>query len=125
MSLTHKERTDAIATLEGALALLERGWCQSHLAMNEVGLPVEPDDRKAARWCISGAICATAARLFPLEGCRREQSKHGAYLFVCDHLDIRLIPEWNDEDGRTQSDVVSAVRAALTIARSTLVRQEV
>ncbi len=43
-----------------AREMVVKGWCQGAWAENEDGLAVDPGDREACAWCITGALRAVA-----------------------------------------------------------------
>lgn len=66
--------------------------------------PADPDsDCEAVCWCMAGAIVAVS----PLSILRWD-----ALGAVKDVIGEDYIPDWNDDDTRTQAEVVAALRAA-------------
>ena len=100
---------NSVAVLEGAIDLIKQGWTQKALARNERGWTVSPMHHGACTWCIEGALFKAQWDLSP--------GVEGEYL---DPMASRLvaffrapISEWNDQEGRTQSEVVEAMEEFL------------
>lgn len=85
-----------------AADLLEKGWCQSNCATNKSGMPIEFWFEDACRFCALGAIWRSYA---PQDSSRDRVT---ALLLA----KVGKIHAWNDKPGRTQQEVVEAVRAA-------------
>jgi len=49
----------AIAILDDARTLLEKGWTSCALARDEQGIPCDPKDTRAVCWCVTGALLAS------------------------------------------------------------------
>lgn len=100
-SVGARTKTEAIArALDAAADLLERGWCQG-----------EYRDREHERYCLNGALMMSA-----------NLANYGEYsdmlYAVASYLGIASTIKWNDAPGRTQSEVVAAVRKTAELARS-------
>lgn len=83
---------------------------------DEDGDEIEMDERapEACCWCATGAIWRSApGGLNVSPGDVRAIAAGYAKRVVCDN-----VPDWNDAPGRTQAEVVAALRAASEIARS-------
>lgn len=93
--------------LERAADLIEPEgkWTQGELARDENGMSVAPYDGEACCWCASGAIMHYGG-----SAPKDAWDKLGAVIH-------RMIPNWNDEPARTQSEVVTALRKAAALAR--------
>ncbi|MBB4616947.1 DUF6197 family protein [Sphingomonas abaci] len=78
------------------------------LATTETGKEVSPTSSLARHFCLYGAIEAAA------QGSRIEFDAHSALSGV---IGTFRLAEWNHREGRTQSEVVAALRAAATYAR--------
>lgn len=90
-----------------AAELVERGWCQGTGAKNGAGREVSTTGRAAVCWCAEGALGRAA------HGCEDHDfyAAKNALLRALPSL-VLSIPEWNDAPGRTQAEVVAALRAA-------------
>lgn len=99
--------------LERAAELCERGWCQIVYARKAGGEGVSAVSRDAVSWCPVGAIAAvvTAAR-------HSHEVRFAAIERLSDAIGSWHIPYWNDTPGRTQAEVVDALRRAAELARS-------
>lgn len=84
----------------------EGAWTQGALARGADGEPVEPEDRDATCWCISGALMRLSDGQF-YELIKPVERVIGG----------RIIPAWNDTKGRTQAEVVAKLREAATKAQ--------
>lgn len=89
-----------------AAELVERGWCQGHYALDDHGNPALVED-DACYFCAEGAIIAAMrndhGRDF-METVRALGRAIGVH-------NSKIIP-WNDAPGRTQAEVVAALKAA-------------
>lgn len=97
--------------LEKAAALVGEGWCQKTLAMDAVGRKVIPEDRRAVRWCLRGALYL-AEQLSAVRGAALHAARNVEKMLGCASLSA-----WNDMRGRTQSEVVAVPRQAAQEAR--------
>lgn len=113
--------TDRI--IEGAAARLAIGWTQEHMAEDVHGLACDPEDTEAAAWCALGAVTAAVDSL-ALNDARQERKAIRAALYRvafaagCADDDWEegiesAVSSWNDDDRRTQEDVVLAFKRAL------------
>lgn len=101
--------------LDEARRLIELGWLQHIYAKDADGRCVDPDDERAASFCVIGALSRVHGKKYHLF---REFAG-------VDHL-MRVtrcgIPEglsvWNDRAERTQAEVVEAFRKAAELARA-------
>lgn len=90
-----------------AAALVERGWTQDAGARSAKGNHVRSTGRAAVCWCAEGAIQKAA---FGGDGYAYHFAK-GALLRALPKRALS-IPDWNDAPGRTQAEVVAALKAA-------------
>ncbi len=99
--------------LDGAARLVERGWCQDASARDLLGRSVLPTGRWARKFCAHGAMIRVVAfdRTAPGEGnlCEADRYLRGRT--------GNYVPVWNDAQGRTKAEVVTALRQAATDAR--------
>lgn len=105
---TPEERAAAIEVLRRIERRIERGWTTGAYARDEDGYEVNATDADACSWCLSGAMIAGWAD--------SGQPHLRAYDAVLAALERQIGPcnraGWNDFPGRTQSEVLAAVRAA-------------
>jgi len=97
--------------LEAAADLLEKpgAWTQNEFARDAVGRVVYPTSTLATCWCVRGAIAAV----------NEEEDDHAANTRnwkaaakLLGFHDVHDIEQWNDTPGRTQAEVVAALREA-------------
>lgn len=121
-------KTDSI--LEGALARLQIGWTQVHMAEDAHGTDACPDDEKAVAWCAIGALSAAAYSLGLDFG---KKSDRRLYRQACYRVAFAMqtddggtaadgdwrqpidacVSDWNDDDRRTAEDVILCFKRAL------------
>src|SRR5712691_10169496 len=53
---------DATRLLLDARSYIERGWCRGFIALAGDGSPVDATDKRAAQWCLYGALLAAGMR---------------------------------------------------------------
>jgi hypothetical protein len=100
-------RSDDEQLLTGARDLVARGWCQSRLAEDREGRPVEPWRSCARAWSPLGALLA--ALFFGSDGSL--DSFRIAYTCLALATGGRL-EEWNAATWRTQQHVLNAFEHA-------------
>lgn len=88
----------------------EGAWARHQLAKSAHDQVVNPTDERAVCWCMAGAM----QRITPVLG----NVYYRAHEFVARSLDIPTFASWNDAPGRTQAEVVKALRDAAELARS-------
>lgn len=99
--------------LREARGLVARGWTQGSYARDEQGKELCVCDDRAVSWCTLGAIREAQARVAStFDEADRAEELLGKV--ACD--DWAAIPDWNDEDGRTQADVLNAYDRAIQLA---------
>lgn len=114
--------TDVAELLNQAADLLEEpgAWTQlggdedgsdGECARNFMGQPVPSDDPEASCWCLFGAIERVS------DGHDTQLVRAFEWLSGKRSHDLVV---WNDEEGRTQGEVVAALRAAAEKARTGL-----
>jgi hypothetical protein len=96
--------------LADAYELVLSGWCQGAPARDEFGRPTEPASALARQWSASGAL----ARVW-----ERSHEPFGAAVDAFQAANLALaavvggVPEqWNDDEGRTQWQVLDALALA-------------
>jgi hypothetical protein len=122
-----RSETDSI--LEGALARLQIGWSQVHMAELPNGKDTDSCDPKAVSWCSLGALSAAAdslgvdvtrkagRRLFH-QACYRVAFNMPTPEGPAADLDYLkgiegAISDWNDDDHTSAEDVILAFKNAL------------
>lgn len=115
-------KTDPI--LEGALARLQIGWTQIHMAEDAKGNGVMSDDDSAVAWCALGAMWA-AAESSGLDLSRKADQRlyaqacyRVAFAMGCADDDYCMtiesaVSNWNDDPSRSQEDVILSFKTAL------------
>ena len=103
----------ALDVLRRARILIRTGWCQHADGRNAGGLAVEPWDRSATSWSLLGALVAqtTPLRLERGElGIGALRLALGALAHV---LEVDSLTDWNDDPGRTATDVCDILAGAI------------
>lgn len=104
---------DAAADLIGGPG----AWIQCAYATSGNGLPIEPWSPDATCFCVTGAIArVTGQDVLTIDRHRRNLAAR-AYIRLCRTLDVPEPFDWNDASGRTQTEVVQALRQAAARAR--------
>lgn len=92
----------------------EGAWTVEAEARNAAGQDIDvldlddsEDDTNPVCWCAGGAIFKAANKL----GNNRSLAS-SALRFLESSLGVASVPAWNDEPGRTQAEVVAALRKA-------------
>lgn len=86
-----------------AYELIERGWCREALARDTSGKHVGTNSKSACAWCAVGAI----DRVY-----NTSPEFEAALAKLAAEIGTEEIGAWNDEPGRTASDVIEAMRRA-------------
>lgn len=118
--MTHSTQTlaewaELKQVLDGAGELVKEGWTQGEWARDATGARVHPESTGACRFCMEGALKRAASKLEPDCRARRGNLVHGATLAIERTLADELegeIADWNDEEGRTQEEVVAVIGQA-------------
>ena len=55
-----------------AHSLVQRGWCQNHIAKTAIGASVEANDPEACQWCLTGSIIRAAHDLGVCDPAKRK-----------------------------------------------------
>ena len=90
-------------------------WIQGEYATTHSGTKVASDSPVACRFCAWGAIESAASRRYDLTvpaGDAEETALETLWNLVGGDIEA-----WNDVEGRTQSEVVAALRKAASIAK--------
>ena len=100
--------------LEKAAELIEPEgvWCQGRYAADKDGLAVPETDPRACRWCAAGAISRVSHEMGD-----SFRAWSDTVEFLAQFVGFLTTTDWNDVDGRQQSEVVAALRAAAEAAR--------
>jgi hypothetical protein len=104
--------------LDKAAEIVQRGWCQGNLAVAADGRQAaalsRPDmSRPAVAHCTVGAVYAACDLLTG----RDDALLRAAFHALDVQIGVEETADWNDAPERTQSEVVSALRAAAASAR--------
>jgi hypothetical protein len=93
-----------------ARALVRQGWCQGAAARDECDRPVAPESTFACRWSAAGALERVWAR---------HEDRFGLGLAAFERANLALVSlmgeapqSWNDDDGRTVTEVLDALAEA-------------
>lgn len=108
--MTHSPKQTVPEILSAAADLLEKpgAWTQGALYRDTAGEPIGSfGDREAVCYCAEGAIAAVIGRY---------DWFHPAYASLGG---VGELSNWNDHPGRTQAEVVAALRQAAELARPT------
>lgn len=108
---------DAVAVLREARKLLDRGWCQGALALDDKGSKIYEKSPAACRWCLLGAIGAAS-------NWRHAPSKKAISMLRVS-TEWEQPANWNDAPGRTQAEVLAAVDRAVELGEQELAKLEV
>jgi hypothetical protein len=108
---------DVAEILERAADLIEPkgAWTQGYHARDDEGNPVRPGDRAAVCWCMWGAIIARKTDWHDYEAA--VDCLYGI-LPRPESAAANTMAAFNDQPGRTQSEVVQALRDAAAKARA-------
>lgn len=100
---------DIADILERAADLIEPegAWTTEADARDAVGMETGIFDGDASCFCMAGAIWHVA----------EPGDRWRAMEFVREHLGVEEVMDFNDEEGRTQAEVVTALREAAAKAR--------
>ena len=82
---------------------LRKSWGQGVIARNRRGKVVDPESVAAVQWCMLGALTCCW---------RTEQLTSGEWAVLMRHLDSTLeggMVLWQDQPGRTQAEVATAM----------------
>lgn len=97
---------EVLEVLRDGLERVERGWCQDTLARDEHGDPTTVGPHGAVSWCLLGALVAASLDR-PLELVTRAADALAPY------VGEGGLVGWNDRPGRTQEEVVGAIRSCI------------
>lgn len=95
---------EAAAIIDGAAALIRKGWTHTHMARNKSRIPVGPCNDDAVCWCTFGAILAASTRLDASNDARYEAIE--SIQMAIDPTHVTNIADWNDLLGRLPEDVI-------------------
>lgn len=100
--------SDVAEILNQAADLLEKpgAWTQGAYGRDASGEPIPEWHERCTCWCAAGAVWAVLGK-----GASTRDLEPALDVLARD-LPRRLVSEWNDEQGRTQSEVVEALRQA-------------
>lgn len=85
---------------------IEKGWCQKATARTKSGDESLSPFNDAVKWCVIGSLAVTALPLLKVTAIRQ------ALLELLSLGNSVELVAWNDTPGRTQVEVVQALRQA-------------
>lgn len=94
------ERKDLLAPVRELLSEPER-WCKQYMALTDDGALVGSVERRAARWCLMGAV--RKAYELESEGLILDELRR--------RLDVPSVSAWNDAADRTHADIMALLEA--------------
>ena len=101
-------KTSEILSKAADLIEPEGRWTTVWCAIDKNGIGhLNGNVKDATCWCAIGAVEKSAGGY----------DANAALLFVRDVIDGEFIDDWNDAEGRTQAEVVSALRKASELAK--------
>jgi hypothetical protein len=98
-----------VQVLREAARLVAKGWCRGASARNANERNVQPDNPTAVSFCASGAL-SKASYLYEGYQWPLFYSASVAVENVLGLSATESLYEWNDRRGRTQAEVVAALR---------------
>lgn len=106
---TPRETVAAVLERAADLIELEGRWTRKEMARDRNGRYAEPRSPKAVCWCMAGAAHHVAgdtmSAIIAVNQMRR--------------VTLGSVSLWNDTPGRTQAEVVTALRTAARLAKTT------
>ena len=109
-----------LLALKTARDLLNRGWCQFDFARDSQGNPVGPNHPDATCFCAVGALRATMP---PGRGQDNMDDRINCVRLLNEQLyrrhgtDFKAVSTWNDQEERTQGQVLALYDDAIKEAR--------
>ena len=105
---------EVLKLLKETRTVLERGWTQEVYARDANGHVIYPENKDACQWCISGAL-RKASRFSDYDDAEKlppgYPEAYRAILSACPDFDL---VRYNDEEGRTQADVLDLMSRAIS-----------
>jgi hypothetical protein len=108
--------------LERARDLVAKGWCQGAEARAEDGTPVDPEDPRAARRSLLGALRAATAQANNRHVLEQVGTSTLALAVAGRPEELR---DWNDDPRRCHDDVLAAYDAAIALLPAPIVSSAV
>lgn len=102
-----------IKLLAVAKNLLTTGWTQDVEARNADGKPVTAESTKAVCWCLTGALDRARWLLGASSDVQGRAVGRVHKAISKRHGQFSTIPNWNDEAGRKQAEVIEVVTEAM------------
>lgn len=90
----------------------EGAWTRGTLARDNRGLDVAAEDANATCWCAAGALQHSIGGSWSDDGIGVYHAAREAVLLAVGLTDSDRLANWNDTPGRTQQEVVTALREA-------------
>ena len=115
----YKEETKTV--LDAAIKIIDKGWCQHHMATDYKGESIPYMDKEAKNFCLTGSLYR-AAKDKERETGETVFYSTGAlisYLFsyVNQATNSPVLHRWNDKKGRKKTDVINALSIAKELVR--------
>ena len=109
---------NTLITLEKARSLVKQGWCQKAFARAPDGKSVGAHSTDAIEWCVTGALQAASGFSYEnMIGSRVAYADYSAsrsmFKLANDIASDYTVMLWNDRQGRTQEQVISAFDKAV------------
>lgn len=102
--------------LQKARGLIEKGWTQGEIARGKDNERRSEYDSEAICWCMVGSIFCASGPLDDYLIPNPERKK--AFLAIESAVGRLNLAAWNDESGRTQSEVLQAFDKAIEAERA-------
>jgi len=110
-----KRQVTAVDVLKRAEAILRRGWAKGYYAKTARGAMVEVHDKRATRYCLTGARFKAESEL---EADRQTCIRAGAFLHECIPHGYQSVEEFNDSISTNKAKVLSLVDCAIKKAQA-------
>lgn len=108
-------KNQILTMLDKVVALVEKGWTQNVSARTEANVIVSPQDERACKFCLFGAML----RVGGFNKTQVEPMLEILTEFIDDSVSVTF---WNDDDNRTQNEVILAVIGARIAYKERLIR---
>ena len=117
--MTLEERGRMVLTETRSCLMRPERWTQSAMARDAAGQDCSPVYNKATCWCLLGALTNAMYTLCAKHGGDPSEwswARGRAKEHIRRVLGIIFIAKWQDEEGRTHAEVLSALDKALAIS---------
>ena len=92
-----QKKRQRVSILQKVRKLLEKGWCQNVLALDERNFPIRPSSSRATSWYLMGAFVSIIY-----------DPKDYNSVFTTEHITVSL-PIYNDDIAKTKADVLQVI----------------